>query len=86
VSASAEAILLFGLVCSRFTVYFLASSAAVFITFAIQLRPQQFLYFLPLPHGHGSFLPILTRFTCAPPEAALPPAFLPLEDIIPTIS
>lgn len=21
--------------------------------------PQQFLYFLPLPHGHGSFLPIL---------------------------
>src|SRR5574344_1108157 len=20
--------------------------------------PQQFLYFLPLPHGHGSFLPI----------------------------
>jgi hypothetical protein len=21
--------------------------------------PQHFLYFLPLPHGHGSFLPIL---------------------------
>jgi len=28
------------------------------------LRPQQFLYFLPLPHGHGSFRPILTRRTC----------------------
>ncbi len=21
--------------------------------------PQHFLYFLPLPHGHGSFLPVL---------------------------
>jgi hypothetical protein len=28
-----------------------------------QLRPQQFLYFLPLPQGHGSFLPTFTRFT-----------------------
>ena len=24
--------------------------------------PQQFLYFFPLPHGHGSFLPILFSF------------------------
>jgi len=21
--------------------------------------PQHFLYFLPLPHGHGAFLPVL---------------------------
>lgn len=25
--------------------------------------PQHFLYFLPLPHGHGSFLPIFGSFT-----------------------
>lgn len=25
--------------------------------------PQQFLYFLPLPHGHGSFLPTLSSLT-----------------------
>jgi hypothetical protein len=24
--------------------------------------PQHFLYFLPLPQAHGSFLPIFTRF------------------------
>src|SRR5437879_2236910 len=25
------------------------------------VRPQQFLYFFPLPHGHGSFRPTLGR-------------------------
>lgn len=25
--------------------------------------PQHFLYFLPLPHGHASFLPIFSSFT-----------------------
>ena len=28
-----------------------------------QLFPQHFLYFLPLPHGQGSFLPTETSFT-----------------------
>ena len=28
--------------------------------------PQQCLYFLPLPHGHGSFLPTLCGFTTVP--------------------
>jgi hypothetical protein len=39
------------------------------------LRPQQFLYFLPEPHGHGSFLPTLgiSRLTvsCLPVLSAL---------------
>jgi hypothetical protein len=48
-----------------------------------QLRPQQFLYFLPLPHGHGSFLPILTRFTGALFLPADAPFF---SDIIATVS
>ena len=33
-----------------------ASSPIKFLSFiSYALRPQQFLYFLPLPHGHGSF-------------------------------
>src|SRR5699024_8784213 len=28
--------------------------------------PQQYLYFLPLPHGHGSFRPIFGPFTTVP--------------------
>ena len=28
--------------------------------------PQQFLYFLPLPHGHGSFLPIFFPLITVP--------------------
>ena len=29
--------------------------------------PQHFLYFLPLPHGHGSFLPIFLSFLIVVP-------------------
>src|ERR1700736_1433685 len=28
------------------------------------LRPWHFLYFLPLPHGHGSFRPTFAARTC----------------------
>lgn len=28
--------------------------------------PQHFLYFLPLPHGHGSFLPIFFSLRIVP--------------------
>lgn len=27
------------------------------------MAPQHFLYFLPLPHGHGLFLPIFSDLT-----------------------
>lgn len=29
----------------------------------ITLQPQHFLYFLPLPQGHGSFLPTFSLLT-----------------------
>jgi hypothetical protein len=49
-----------------------------------QLRPQQFLYFLPLPQGQGSFLPIFTRFTGVLLFTAGDPLFF--SDMIATIS
>ena len=40
------------------------------------LRPQQFLYFLPLPQGQGSFRPILVTFRgCFLGVVPSPPTF-----------
>ena len=43
---------LFGAAVGRWIVVFRRPKLPLYLS-----RPQHFLYFFPLPHGHGSFLP-----------------------------
>ena len=58
---------------SRYTKEFLDNGGLFSLSFPViefcysypvtDYLPQHFLYFLPLPHGHGSFLPTFGGFT-----------------------